>query len=52
MQTKLTIVVEDAHTDNLGHLNHVAAVRILEQARYECSVLVGCTQEVLAATTQ
>jgi len=33
MQTKLTIVVEDSHTDNLGHLNHVAAVRILEQAR-------------------
>jgi YbgC/YbaW family acyl-CoA thioester hydrolase len=26
--------VEQQHTDELGHLNHVAAVRLLEQARY------------------
>ena len=35
MQTETLIEVTDAHTDNLGHLNHVAAVRFLERARYE-----------------
>ena len=33
MYTEMTLVVQDEHTDELGHLNHVAAVRILEQAR-------------------
>lgn len=33
MHTEMTFVVQDEHTDELGHLNHVAAVRILEQAR-------------------
>ena len=34
MQTEMMLEVEQQHTDTLGHLNHVAAVRILEQARY------------------
>lgn len=34
MQTETIIEVTEAHTDSLGHLNHVAAVRYLEQARY------------------
>jgi YbgC/YbaW family acyl-CoA thioester hydrolase len=34
MQTELIIEVGTAHTDALGHLNHVAAVRFLERARY------------------
>ena len=33
MHTEMTLVVEVDHTEELGHLNHVAAVRILEQAR-------------------
>ena len=33
MHTEMTFVVQDDHTDELGHLNHVAAVRMLEQAR-------------------
>ena len=35
MHTEMSIIVAEAHTDSLGHLNHVAAVRFLEQARYE-----------------
>ena len=35
MRTELTIVVKKEYTDGLGHLNHVAAVRLLEQARGE-----------------
>lgn len=34
MQSEMIIEVEHAHTDELGHLNHVTAVRYLEQARY------------------
>jgi YbgC/YbaW family acyl-CoA thioester hydrolase len=34
VQTELIIEVGHAHTDELGHLNHVTAVRFLEQARY------------------
>ena len=33
METETIIEVTDDHTDNLGHLNHVAAVRFLELAR-------------------
>lgn len=35
MQTETFIEVTADHTDSLGHLNHVTAVRYLEQARYE-----------------
>ena len=35
MQIETIIEVTQAHTDSLGHLNHVTAVRYLEQARYE-----------------
>ncbi len=33
METETIIEVSDEHTDNLGHLNHVAAVRFLELSR-------------------
>lgn len=33
METETIIEVTDEHTDNLGHLNHVAAVRFLELSR-------------------
>ncbi len=33
MQTETIIEVTEKHTDNLGHLNHVTAVRYLEKAR-------------------
>ena len=35
LQIETIIEVTEAHTDTLGHLNHVAAARYLEQARYE-----------------
>jgi YbgC/YbaW family acyl-CoA thioester hydrolase len=35
VQTETPIEVTEAHTDSLGHLNHVAVVRFLEKARYE-----------------
>jgi len=35
MRTELMIIVKKEHTDGLGHLNHVAAVRFLEKARGE-----------------
>ena len=41
LQTETIIEVTAAHTDNLGHLNHVAAVRYLEQARYEWYAACG-----------
>ena len=45
MQIETIIEVTEAHTDSLGHLNHVAAVRYLEQARYEwyetCGLFAG-----------
>ena len=41
VQTETIIEVTEAHTDNLGHLNHVAAVRYLEQARYEWYAACG-----------
>jgi YbgC/YbaW family acyl-CoA thioester hydrolase len=41
MQTETIIEVGEAHTDSLGHLNHVAAVRFLEQARYEWYAACG-----------
>lgn len=33
MHTETIIEVTEAHTDNLGHLNHVEAVRYLERSR-------------------
>lgn len=33
MQTETVIEVTAEHTDNLGHLNHVSAVRFMELAR-------------------
>ena len=33
MEGAITITVTDAHCDELGHLNHVEAVRYLERAR-------------------
>ena len=45
METKLTIAVEDAHTDSLGHLNHVDAVGILEQARDGWYLACGLNSE-------
>ena len=45
MQIETIIEVTEAHTDLLGHLNHVAAVRYLEQARDEwyetCGLYAG-----------
>lgn len=41
MQTETIIEVAEAHTDELGHLNHVAAVRYLEQARNEWYAACG-----------
>ena len=41
MQTETLIEVTEDHTDNLGHLNHVAAVRYLEKARYEWYAACG-----------
>jgi len=35
VHTETVIEVGAEHTDSLGHLNHVAAVRYLEQARYQ-----------------
>jgi len=35
IKTETLITVEDEHTDELGHLNHVQAVRFLEAAREE-----------------
>jgi YbgC/YbaW family acyl-CoA thioester hydrolase len=35
VQSETIIEVTEAHTDELGHLNHVAAVRYLERARYD-----------------
>lgn len=34
MQSEMIIEVTQEHTDELGHLNHVTAVRYMEQARY------------------
>lgn len=33
MEGVITITVTEAHCDELGHLNHVEAVRYLERAR-------------------
>jgi YbgC/YbaW family acyl-CoA thioester hydrolase len=33
VETETIIEVTEDHTDNLGHLNHVAAVRFLERSR-------------------
>lgn len=41
MLTETIIEVTEAHTDSLGHLNHVAAVRLLELARYEWYAACG-----------
>ena len=45
METITVIEVGDAHCDSLGHLNHVEAVRLLEDAREdwygECGLYEG-----------
>ena len=48
MRTETTIVVTQQHTDELGHLNHVAAVRILEQARDEWYQVCGLYSDAAA----
>ena len=37
MEGAITITVTQAHCDELGHLNHVEAVRYLERARSDWS---------------
>ena len=48
MRTETTIVVAQQHTDELGHLNHVAAVRMLEQARDEWYRVCGLYSDAAA----
>ena len=53
METETIIEVTDAHTDSLGHLNHVEAVRYLEDAREDwyraCGLYADGGDEVFAA---
>ena len=41
LETEAIFEVRESNTDSLGHLNHVAAVRLLEQARYEWYAACG-----------
>ena len=51
MEGAITITVTEAHCDELGHLNHVEAVRYLERARgkwyRECGLFNGQSEHSL-----